>query len=311
MTILRIDACGPRPVMHSGAPSARAALDRALERAAPGPVLAMVHGFKYCPGLHRHCPHRTLFAPQASGLGSHGNSWLPDLGFAMGRGDGLALAFGWNARGPLWAAQRRARDAGNALARVLAQVHARTPDRGIHILAHSLGAEVALEALHHLPSGAVGRIVLMTGAAYDATADAALATPAGQTAELINITSRENDLFDFLFERLIAPPARGAQTLGQGLQAANAVTLQIDCAETLTHIRALGAGVADPERRICHWSAYMRPGVIRFYAALLRDAERWPLALLGQGAPDPAPRWSRLIPPLRPGWGLQAAQKAS
>ncbi|HBS50504.1 MAG TPA: hypothetical protein DEA05_10695, partial [Rhodobacteraceae bacterium] len=189
-----------------------------------------------------------------------------------------------------------------ALARVIARVHRLRPGRPCHIVAHSLGVAPALAALPHLAPGAVGRIVALTGAAYQGEVRAALATPGGQGAEFINITSRENDPFDFLFERLIAPPAPGDRPIGQGLSGPRAVTLQIDCAATLEHLARIGLPMAPPARRVCHWSAYTRPGAMRAYARLLHRPDRLPLALLRAGLPErPAPRWSRL----RPGWGRE------
>ena len=62
----------------------------------------------------------------------------------------------------------------------------------------------------------------------------------------------------------------GDRAISHGLDAPNAVTLQLDCMDTLAHIARLGTAVGLPERRICHWSSYMRPGVLRFYNELLR-----------------------------------------
>ncbi|MEY8841579.1 hypothetical protein AB9K41_21335, partial [Cribrihabitans sp. XS_ASV171] len=131
-------------------------------------------------------------------------------------------------------------------------------------------------------------------------------------AEFINITSRENDLFDFLFERLIAPPRPGDRAIGLGLDAPNAVTLQLDCTGTLDHISRLAHPIAGAQHRICHWSSYMRPGVLHFYNALLREPERLSLDTLRRGLPEaPAPRWSRLLALPCPDLPLPFARKAS
>ena len=169
------------------------------------------------------------------------------------------------------------------------------PARPVHILAHSLGVEVALEALHHLSPGQIDRIISMTGAVYGARAHAALATPAGAQTEFINITSRENDLFDFLFERVMTPSVSGDRSIGHGIRTANALTLQLDCPDTLRHLTRLGCPVALPDRRICHWSTYQRAGALPLYRALLRDREQFSFDLLRRGIPhQSAPRWSRL-----------------
>ncbi|MGD9864479.1 MAG: alpha/beta hydrolase [Pseudodonghicola sp.] len=311
MAIVRINATGERAELHRGSEPAEQALRRA--GAAPGPAVVMIHGFKYLPGHRIHCPHRHILALQPEALPWRSPSWPRQLGFGAGlRDEGVAVAFGWQARGALWTAQRRAVEAGRALAQVIATLHDQAPERPVHVIAHSLGTELALEALHHLPRGAVGRIISLTGASYRSRAQAALDTEAGCTAEFINVTSRENDPFDFLFERLIAPPQPGDRAIGHGLEAPNAITLQLDCPGTLAHLDRLGAAIALPERRICHWSSYMRPGVLQFYKDLLRRPESLPLGLIRHGLPqEPAPRWSRLIAPPSLPLPLPFAQKAS
>ncbi len=295
MPVIRINAEGTRPVLHRGQPHWKSALERA--DGGTGPVVVMVHGYKYLPDDPRHCPHRHILALQPDEYPYRSPSWPRQMGFATGHDDeGLAIAFGWQARGALWMAKRCAVGAGVALAAVLAHVHLRYPDRPIHMMAHSMGIELCMEALHHLPAGAVGRIIAMTGASYHARVTGALATPAGRAAELINVTSRENDVFEAMFEWLIAPPARGDRTIGSKVDAPNAVTLQIDCDDTLDHLERIGQPLGGAARRICHWSAYTRPGILRFYNALLRRPGDYPLDLLRRGLPETsAPRWSRLV----------------
>jgi hypothetical protein len=90
------------------------------------------------------------------------------------------------------------------------------------------------------------------------------------------------------------------------------VTLQLDCPGTLAHLDRLGAAIGAPEHRICHWSSYMRPGVLQFYKELLRRPDSLPLSLLRLGLPArPARRWSRLIAPPSLSLPLPFAQKAS
>lgn len=311
MPVIRINAIGETARLH-GSPAPVAA---ALERIGPteGPAVVMIHGYKYQPGHKQHCPHRHILALHPEALPWSAPSWPRQLGFGTGlQAEGLAIAFGWEARGTLWAAQRRAVAAGRALAGLIAAMRTQAPQRPVHVIAHSLGTELALEALHHLPAGSVGRIISLTGACYQSRTQAALATEAGRGVEFLNITSGENDPFDFLFERLIAPPHPGDRAIGHGLEAPNAVTLRLDCAGTLDHLGGMGAAIGAPQRRVCHWSSYTRPGALPFYKELLRRPERLPLAALRHGVPPrPAPRWSRLLalPPMpRP---LPSAQKAS
>ncbi|QEW19332.1 hypothetical protein LA6_001515 [Marinibacterium anthonyi] len=262
-----------------------------------GPVIVMIHGYKYQPGHPDHCPHRRILSLHPNTSDIRMQSWPRRLGFGAGHGDeGLGVAFGWNARGALWTAQKTAQAAGVALAGVIDRLHRVNPGRPLHVLSHSMGTEVAFEALGHLRPGAIDRIVSMTGACYQGRAQAALDTPAGRRTEVFNIVSRENDTFDFLFERLISPPTPGDRSIGHGLEAPNAVTVQIDCPDTLDFLDRLGHPIARPDRRVCHWSSYTRPGILRFYNELLRHPERLPLQVLRQGMPrQPDPRWSRLL----------------
>jgi hypothetical protein len=286
-----VNAAPDGPRLHLTA----APLHSALLRAACGngsgtdPIIVMIPGYKYDPALPNQCPHRTLLR--------HDGAWLRQMGFGMGDPDeGLALAFGWNARGPVWRAAGRARAAGGQLGRVLRILHRAAPHRPIHLMTHSMGAEVALAALHVLPRGAVTRLLTLTPASYQSTADAALKSPAGSTLEWINITSRENALFDLIYERLVSPPRRGDRVIGTNLSAPNSATLRLDCPRTLSWLQRFGARIAAPTARICHWSGYTRPGALGFYNRLLRDPARFPLASLQAPVPAAPTRWRLHLP---------------
>ena len=290
MPMIRINASGDGLVRHN---SDSAAILPALRHglAGRGPVIVMVHGFKYRPGHPRACPHRSIFATDATRGAA---AWPRHLGFGLGdRDEGLAVAFGWNARGSLPRIFRSAEAAGRRLAELLAEIRRFAPGRPIHLLTHSLGSEVAFEALRHLPPSSVRRVICLTGASFRSTALRAMASPAGRTAELVNVTSRENDLFDFLFEWMVRAPQPGDRAMGQGLEARNIVTLQLDHPAHLRALASLGNPIAPARRRICHWSGYMRPGVLRLWSRAMRAPEQLPLAVM---APTPpAPRWSRLM----------------
>lgn len=309
MPILRLNA-GPEGLGLHGSPASAAGAVRSAAQGR-GPVIIMIHGFKYDPLSARYNPHASIFSgtPQANG----NQRWPRHLGFGSGDpAEGLGIAFGWRARGNLWRAERAARTAGRHLARVIATLRTAQPQRPVHVVTHSMGSEVIFEALQDLPAGAVGRIVTLQGASYASRAQAALATPAGRTAELFNVISRENDLFDFLYERLMAPPARSDRAMGAGIDADNALNLAIDCADTLDGLRRFGGSLAAPARRICHWSGYTRPGALRFYAHLLRRPETTPLDTLRAALPGShAPRWSRLVALPRLTLPLPLGQKAA
>ena len=129
---------------------------------------------------------------------------------------------------------------------------------------------------------------------------------AGRLVQVINVTTRENDLFDFLFEWL---GKAGLDTsIGQGLRRRrpNWLDLQIDQAATLATLARLGHVLPAPRARICHWSAYTRAGTFTLYRALLTDGLS--LSALRAALPDrPDRRWSRLWPNLRLLLGYGAA----
>jgi len=57
-------------------------------------------------------------------------------------------------------------------------------------------------------------------------------------------------------------PRPGERTIGYGLSAPNAVTLQIDYPDTLDRLDRIGLPIGAPERRICHWSSYTRHRIL-------------------------------------------------
>mgnify|MGYP001794854871 FL=1 len=311
MPILRLNASPDGLTLHGSPAPALPALRRAAKGA--GPVMILIHGFKYDPDCRPCSPHATIFGRDTHPDRSTHVSWLRHLGFGTGKRDeGLALAFGWRARGNLWRAERSARSAGRHLGHVIGELRALNPDRPVHVITHSMGSEVIFEALQMLRPGDISRIVTLTAATYASRAMAAMEMPAGRAAELFNITSRENDIFDFMYERLIAPPVRGDWAMGIGLDLPNAVNIQLDCIRTLNTLPHFGGHIAPPGRRVCHWSGYTRPGALRFYARALRQPDAVPLPALRAALPPAvAPRWSRMF--AAPQWGLSLpmGQKAA
>ncbi|WP_420013468.1 DUF726 domain-containing protein [Tateyamaria sp.] len=293
MPILRLNA-GAKGLVLDGSPAAALSAIRTAATGA-GPVIVMIHGYKYDPNSIGYSPHASIFAYRHHPDRPRQVPWMRHMGFGTGnRDEGLAIAFGWRARGNLWRARHSARQAGQQLAFAIAEIHRLAPTRPIHAITHSMGSEVIFEALTALPAGALHRIVAMTGASYASDALAAMQTRAGRHAELINVTSRENDLFDFMFERLMPAPVPGDRAMGVGLGLRNAVTLQLDCPQSLAMLTRFGGHIAEPMRRVCHWSGYTRPGALRFYAHALRHPEAVDLSDLKRELPAHyAPRWSR------------------
>jgi hypothetical protein len=288
-----------------GAAGVGAAIREAAARLPAGaPVAVMLHGKGYRPGAPGRCPHALLFADRVVDGRSRYVSWPRRLGLAGpggGRHPGLAIGFGWDGAGHLWRAAAQADHAGTELARLVTLIRRAMPDRPVDLIGHSLGARVILGALPRLHAGAVGRAILLAGADFVDHAEAALASPAGRLAEVVNITSRENDLYDWMFEAALAPGGRG-RALGAGLgHLPNAVDVQIDGRAARRGLARLGFRLAEPERRVCHWSVYLRPGVFPFYRALIHRREGLPLAALRAALTDrPEPRWARLPLPFAP-----------
>lgn len=273
------------------------ALAAALARLPAGqPVVVMIHGYRFTPGQHRHCPHRHILSINPPPSDRKAISWPRHLGLDGERG--LAIAFGWAARGSVRGAYWRARAAGRALAELASRIARLAPGRQIDVIGHSLGARVALAALPHAAPGVFRKLILLAAAETRGPARAAMNSAAGQTVQVINVTTRENDLFDFLLEWL----ARfGLDTaIGQGLGRAlpNWLDLQIDQPETLAVLGRLGHALPPPPARICHWSPYLRPGVFGLYRALLDDTLS-PAVLRPLLPARRDPRWSRLLNPAR------------
>lgn len=241
------------------------------------PVVALLHGYRYAPGRPGHCPRESLYAA---------DGWPRRLALDQA----LLIGFGWNAHGTIWQAWEASARAGAALAAVMQAV-----GRPVDAVAHSLGARVALLAAGQAPAGTAGRLILLAAAAFRGEAQAALATPGGAAAEFFNVTSRENDLFDALLTGAL--PGRG-RPLGRGLGEwrRNWVDIAIDRAGTRAALGMLGFPIPTPDRRFCHWSGYLRPGLFPFYSALLRERALLPLPLLAGLLPELADADPRLVP---------------
>ncbi|TJZ91574.1 hypothetical protein FA743_10760 [Paracoccus gahaiensis] len=281
------------------------ALPETLRHAAralpPGaPIVVMLHGYRYSPRLPAHDPHRHILSPEA---GPGGVSWPAALGFTGDPAEGLAVAFGWEARGRLRAAYARAEEAGAGLGALIGDLAA-LAGRPVGLIGHSLGARVALQALAAAPAGSIGRIVALNAAEFQDVALAALERPAGQMAEILNVTARENDPFDFGLEMLLSAGRRRALGAGLAQPRANWVDLQIDDAATLDALADLGFPTARGRRLMSHWTPYLREGLFEVYRAALCHPWALHLGLLRHHLPTrPQPRWSglRALPPALPG----------
>ncbi|MDP3197036.1 alpha/beta fold hydrolase [Tabrizicola sp.] len=281
-------------------------LARKLDALPPeAPVVVMIHGWRYAPGFARDCPHGSILSLDPAPGDRRAVSWPRHLG--LDGTQGLGIALGWNARCNPWRAQHRALQTGAALAEIARCVHDRT-GRGVQVIAHSMGARVALAALPLVKPGQITRLILLAAAETRGRALKALQTPAGRAAQVINVTTRENDLFDAFFEWGIhlgfrTSIGQGLGVAGRGQTRANWRDLWIDQPATLKVLAALGHPLCDPPRRICHWSPYLRPGTIALYRALIDGR-----VCLGElPVARPGRRWSRLVLGAG-GFGLEAGK---
>lgn len=282
MTVIAINATG---CQWSPAGGDTGDLERALGALAPGrPVPILVHGFRHAPGHPRDDPHRLILSPGRV-MARATPSWPRHLGFRGQQGEGLCIGFGWPARGTIWQARAEAARAGLALAALITRIRALSPGRRVTVLAHSLGARVVMAALPALAPGDLARAVLLYPALMHAEVARALAAPAAAPAEIINVTSRENLFFDLGNQILFS--AGLDRSAGRGLRRVlpGWIDLPIDDAGQLAHLARQGFAVGGSRRRICHWSAYLRPGLFALYRALI--------------ATDPALALNRLVPPHR------------
>jgi pimeloyl-ACP methyl ester carboxylesterase len=251
------------------------------------PLVVLIHGYKYSPYHPDRNPHSCLLAHSDAPSVGRATSWPRRLAMRHG----LIVGFGWDGVGTIWRAQANAAEAGRALAELV-----RAAGRPVDIVAHSLGARVALSAMAQLPGGAVSRAILISGAEFRSRADSVLETSGGASAEIINVCSRENDVFDALYESFVAPHRPFDRAIGAGLgrPADNWLDLQLDAQPVRDGLGKLGFRIPPPDRRICHWSGYLRTGTWVLYRALIED--RLPLSSLRKVIPGGVdPRWSRLF----------------
>ena len=241
-----------------------------------GPIVIMIHGFRFDPAIRSHDPHHHILSLRPGQACWKAVSWPRHLGLAGDRG--LAIGFGWQARGTIWSAHARAARAGARLARLIDLLEQVAPERPVQIFAHSLGARVALTALPRLAPGRVGRIVLIAAAAFAPETRRSMASPAGRKAEVFNVTAPENTLFDLLLRAAL--PLRG-RTLGAGLPGLpNWLDLPLADPATLATLGRMGWRIRRPAARVCHWSGYLRPGIFPLYRAILTAPRSTPQAVL-------------------------------
>jgi len=264
------------PVSQNRPPSDRS-LRGALDRIhADAPVVIMLHGLRYDPRRRDRNPHRQIYALNPDPKLKRAASWPRRLGL---RGPGrLAIGYGWHACGTLWQAHRQAISAAEDLSSLILRLKRLSPDRPLHVVAHSLGARVALQALVKTPPATLDRVILIAGAVFENELAAALEQPVGQTAEIINVRSKANTLFDLMLRSAL--PHWGC-TAGRGrLRHPRLLDVNIDCTATQVALSKAGFPLGPAPSRICHWSGYLRHDACALYRQLLLNPARTPLPYL-------------------------------
>lgn len=284
------------------------------------PVVILIHGYKYTPERVQDDPHRLIFAMDPACSHWKIKSWPRGLGFtAGGLSDGLCIGFAWPATVPapppggvagigggFARVYGQAAAAGAALAGLIDSIGRLAPGRRVDIVAHSLGARVALQALPALREGVVARMILMGAAEFAGRARDCLGA-ARTKPEVYNITSRANNVFDLLFHCVAPRDGVGCgRALGRGLDNPPAawVDLDLDAPATAGLVARRGIDLAPRSGAFCHWGFYLRPGALPLYRAVLRDRAAWHPADLRREAalttPAPVrffPRFPTLPPP--------------
>ncbi|MEL6677456.1 MAG: hypothetical protein AAFQ51_02045 [Pseudomonadota bacterium] len=276
--------------LSGGGTDVAAALEGALAPLpASAPITLLVHGFKYAPGHSpgprapkERDPFRLIYAFDPVVRCNRMVSWPGGLGFTPDDpGDGLCIGFGWSALptepGPLAVARefpriyRRAGQVAGDFARLMDRIAAVAPGRPISIVAHSLGARVALCALPRLSSRTrLGPVILMGAAEYAGLAADHLRA-AHRAPQVFNITARENQFYTQLFEWYAPRHGRRDRAIGIApLEGADVVNVPIDAAATGAVLGALGRQLDTGGERRGHWGFYTRTGALDFYAALIR-----------------------------------------
>ncbi len=249
-----------------------AELEAKLGQLRPGrPLIIMIHGYRHEPGHPHDCPHQHILSATPDTPDPRVISWPTALDLD-GR-DAMGIAFGWPARGTIWGAYARAGQAGRQLAQLIGQL---PMDRPVHIIAHSFGARVALRAISLLQQARVQRVILLSAAELRRPARVAMTKAVG--TDIINICTRDNGFFDAGLSWIVGAGMDAGLGHGLGRPTPRWHDLRIDHAATRACLERLGYAVGPARLRICHWSAYLRPGAFTLYRALLTG--QLPLAVL-------------------------------
>lgn len=248
------------------------------------PIIILVHGFKYSPFLSLTDPHRSIFSLESQKEHWKSRSWPLALGFSDGFHDGLCIGFGWDGVGrrsnlitSFRDVYQRAGHAGRRLGELIRLIGDIAPERKVDVMTHSVGARVLFKSLSTLEHTNLGRVILLGAAEFQKTAERSIENEAGQNAMFYNVTSAENRFYELLFENFGPRSVGGKRALSRGGLTGlnNWSDIPIDNLNFLETLTEFGLKVSHPQRYVCHWSFYLRPGVFSLYRAILRDRKGW------------------------------------
>lgn len=340
------------------------------EMSASAPICIMVHGFQYDPRApvshdrgRASNPHAQIFHfneddPTVERV-AHTTPWPLRLGFIDDDGEtGLAVAFGWAsdptyARGDWrdWLSRLRWSEAGaetyyatayrtapiaaTGLARVIVALSQVFPNREIDLIAHSLGARVAIRALKRLAEenhpkalSHVGRVILLGGAPHwlDArravqsiaeisrmrpqifnvmvSRDAALSRWGTRFAAFAEMRGDQPRLRDRLYSLLFGGNVIGLHGKPPGAHFTAWMDLYLDLPPMQNWASRLRPPLDfRPTWRWSssdHWSLFTWTPYMKFYSNILRERKSWSLNTLrwGEGKRTPIPQGRRGKGPL-------------
>lgn len=243
------------------------------------PVVILIHGFRYDAAKPENDPAKSIFSPVPPADDPRSVSWPRHLGFCRGRTEeGLCIGLSWPARTGIREAYQRANEAGVSLARLVDLIRFADPRREVVVVAHSLGARVALCALPHIKAGRIHRMVFIYGAEIGRETDHCLSTGNYPLPRIINVTSRENWIIDCTFAAAITRrPWTKTLSSCTATRCAEWIDLPLHDPNALALLRAAGYPISQSLRPICHWSGYLRPGVFTVYRDFVRSPDKLPL----------------------------------
>ena len=219
---------------------------------------SMIHGSPlFRPGTAANTPHAHILslAPRTRLL--EGGELAPPSCDLHRAGAGLGIGFGWHARGSLTrVAQPRLRRRRQPCKHVFAKIKRMRGRSSGEYPGHIRWARASpWRRVAELPARHVDRLILLSGAEYRGLARAAIDTPAGRTAQVLNVTSGENAVFDAIFRLAVPAPTLGDWPLSAGWlrDAPGWVDLRVDCGEALGRsARPRHPHPGAREARVCH-----------------------------------------------------------